>query len=146
MRTRFADSADTASTATALTTNAGSATQPVYFSGGKPVASTSTVGGTTTPMYLKAGVMTALGYTIAKSVPSGAMFTDENVKYTLAADNQEYRMLMSEYYSTAPTTLGIKYTDNIRINPYLSKITATTFSGKATSAGNADTANGQKFN
>ena len=135
-----------ASSATALTTNAGSAKQPIYFSGGKPIASTSTVGGTTTPMYLKAGVMTALGYTIAKSVPSGAKFTDENVKYTLAADNQEYRMLMSEYYSTAPTTLGIKYTDNIRINPYLSKITATTFSGKATSAGNADTANGQKFN
>ncbi|MDE7062031.1 MAG: tail fiber domain-containing protein [Lachnospiraceae bacterium] len=30
-----------AATATALTTNAGSATQPVYFSGGKPVACTS---------------------------------------------------------------------------------------------------------
>ena len=115
-----------------LTDNAGSAIQPVYFSGGKPSASNATVGGTTTPMYLKAGVMTALGYTIAKSVPSGAKFTDENVKYTLAADNQEYRMLMSEYYSTAPTTLGIKYTDNIRINPYLSKITATTFSGDLT--------------
>ena len=133
-----------ASTATALTTNAGSATQPVYFSNGKPVASTSTVGGTTTPMYLKAGVMTALGYTIAKSVPSGAKFTDENVKYTLATDNQEYRMLMSQYYSTVPTTLGIKYTDNIRINPYASSITATSFLGNATSAtsaGNADLAN-----
>lgn len=30
-----------ATTATALTTNAGSATQPVYFSGGKPVAATA---------------------------------------------------------------------------------------------------------
>lgn len=61
MRTRFADSADTAttastaSTATALTTNAGSATQPVYFSGGKPVATT---------------------YSLGKSVPSTAVFTD----------------------------------------------------------------------
>ena len=44
-----------AASATALTTNAGSATQPVYFSGGKPVATT---------------------YTLGKSVPSNAVFTD----------------------------------------------------------------------
>ena len=58
MRTRFADSADTA---TALTTSAGSATQPVYFSGGKPVATT---------------------YSLGKSVPSNAVFTDTNTHYT----------------------------------------------------------------
>ena len=46
-----------ASTATALTSSAGSATQPVYFSGGKPVACT---------------------YTLGKSVPSNAVFTDTN--------------------------------------------------------------------
>lgn len=46
-----------ASTATALTTSAGSATHPVYFSGGKPVACT---------------------YTLAKSVPADAKFTDTN--------------------------------------------------------------------
>ena len=44
-----------ASTATALTTSAGSATQPIYFSNGKPVATT---------------------YTLGTSVPSGAKFTD----------------------------------------------------------------------
>ena len=44
-----------ASTATALTTSAGSATRPVYFSGGKPVATT---------------------YSLGKSVPSNAVFTD----------------------------------------------------------------------
>jgi hypothetical protein len=42
-------------TATALTSNAGSATQPIYFSGGKPVATT---------------------YSLGKSVPSSAVFTD----------------------------------------------------------------------
>lgn len=42
-------------TATALTSNAGSATQPIYFSGGKPVA---------------------CSYTLGKSVPSNAVFTD----------------------------------------------------------------------
>ena len=40
-----------------LFTSAGIATQPVYFSGGKPVA---------------------LGYTIATSVPANAKFTDTN--------------------------------------------------------------------
>lgn len=44
-----------ATSAVALTTSAGSATQPVYFSSGKPVACT---------------------YTIGKSVPSNAIFTD----------------------------------------------------------------------
>lgn len=42
----------------------------------------STVGGTTTPIYLNAGVPTALSYTIAKSVPSTAVFTDTT--YTFA--------------------------------------------------------------
>lgn len=46
-----------ASTATALTTSAGSATQPVYFSSGKPVATT---------------------YQLNASVPAGAKFTDTN--------------------------------------------------------------------
>lgn len=44
-----------ASSAAALTSNAGSSTQPVYFSGGKPVA---------------------CSYTLGKSVPADALFTD----------------------------------------------------------------------
>lgn len=44
-----------ANTAAKLSSSAGSATQPVYFSGGKPVACT---------------------YTLGKSVPSNAVFTD----------------------------------------------------------------------
>lgn len=61
----------TASKATALTTSAGSATQPVYFSSGKPVACT---------------------YTIGKSVPSNAVFTDTNTKVTntLATTTKAY--------------------------------------------------------
>ena len=50
--------ADAANSAAKLdTATAGSTTQPVYFSGGKPVA---------------------IGYTIAKSVPADAKFTDTN--------------------------------------------------------------------
>lgn len=48
---------------------------------------TGTVGGSTTPIYLKAGVPTALGYTIAKSVPSNAVFTDTNTKVTSVANH-----------------------------------------------------------
>ena len=50
-----ADSASSATTATQLSSSAGSATQPIYFSGGKPVA---------------------CSYTLGKSVPSNAVFTD----------------------------------------------------------------------
>lgn len=54
---KYATSATNATTATKLSSNAGSNNQPVYFSGGKPVA---------------------IGYTIAKSVPADAKFTDTN--------------------------------------------------------------------
>ena len=52
---KHAISAGSASSAAALTSNAGSSTQPVYFSGGKPVA---------------------CSYTLGKSVPADALFTD----------------------------------------------------------------------
>lgn len=58
---RYAGSASAGGSATSAvkldTAAAGSATQPVYFSGGKPVACT---------------------YTLAKSVPANAVFTDTN--------------------------------------------------------------------
>lgn len=52
---KYAISAGSASSAAALTSNAGSSTQPVYFSDGKPVA---------------------CSYTLSKSVPADALFTD----------------------------------------------------------------------
>ena len=56
----YADSAGSASSASALTTNAGSATNPVYFSGGVPVACT---------------------YSLNKTVPSDAIFTDHTYNF-----------------------------------------------------------------
>lgn len=60
---------------------------------------TSTVGGTTTPIYLNGGVPTALGYTIAKSVPANAVFTDTDTKNTAGATNTT-----SKIYLTGATT------------------------------------------
>ena len=54
-----------ADTASKLTTSAGSATQPIYFSDGVPVASTATVGGNLKPTYLKNGVITEVANTMA---------------------------------------------------------------------------------
>lgn len=45
---------------------------------------TSTLGGTTQPVYIKDGAPTVISYTIAKSVPSDAKFTDTNTTYTFA--------------------------------------------------------------
>lgn len=59
--------ATTAATATKLGTSAGSANQPVYFSDGKPVAG---------------------AYTIAKSVPSDAKFTDTVYTHPTTSGNK----------------------------------------------------------
>ncbi len=61
------DISGNAATATALTTNAGTATTPVYFSEGKPVACT---------------------YTLAKSVPANAVFTDTVYTHPTTAGNK----------------------------------------------------------
>ena len=65
-----------ADTATALTSSAGSSTQPIYFSNGKPVA---------------------CFYTLAKSVPSNAVFTDTT--YSVATDSAD-GLMSSEMYNT----------------------------------------------
>lgn len=59
--------ADSAGTASKLDTNAGNTTTPVYFSNGIPVA---------------------LGYTIAKSVPANAKFTDTVYTHPTTAGNK----------------------------------------------------------
>ena len=72
--TKYAGSSSAGGSATSAvkldTATAGSATQPVYFSGGKPVATT---------------------YTLGASVPSGAVFTDT----TYSAATQSAQGLMS---------------------------------------------------
>ena len=71
------------------------------------------------------------GYTIATSVPSGAVFTDANTQQLITNGNYNRPLLMSNYdigsavSSTGPT---YKYT-NIYANPSTGVITATGFAG-----------------
>lgn len=79
-----------AASANKLNTNAGSATFPVYFSNGVPVACstnlavnaatatrlTSNAGSSTQPIYFSEGKPVACTYTLSKSVPADAKFTD----------------------------------------------------------------------
>lgn len=104
-----------ASTATALTSSAGSGTQPIYFSNGKPTATT---------------------YALNKTVPSNAVFTDANVtqgKSTTA----NWRPILSHntYHATYGTdpgnaTGGVYYTPSIAIQPSTGTLRATKFIGE----------------
>lgn len=132
------------STATKLTSSAGSTTQPVYFSDGKPVATT---------------------YALNKTVPSNAVFTDTNTKMTqtVSTTDASYPLLLAPTGQTATTTTTGYFGTKLQANPSTGTLTATTFkgalSGNATSAstcsGNSATAtklatartiNGTSFN
>lgn len=84
----------TASFATQLTTSAGSSTQPVYFSNGKPVACT---------------------YTLGKSVPNNAVFTDTNTHWT----TRIYAGTSGTVSNTAVKNPYVKVTDD---NTYRNQI------------------------
>ena len=78
-------SAGYADTATALTSSAGSATQPIYFSNGKPVACT---------------------YTLAKSVPSNAVFTDTT--YSVATASADGLMSAAMYKAEKVSSISVR--------------------------------------
>ena len=97
--------------------NIGSSTKPVYFdANGKPVA---------------------ISYTIGKSVPSGAVFTDNLVTQTVkdTSDTNSYPILASATANASKTaTTSSIFVSGIKITPSTSTITASTFSGTATNA------------
>ena len=115
-----------ATTALALTTSAGSATQPVYFSGGKPVACT---------------------YTLGKSVPSDAVFTDTTYStgtastagigklYAVTGGNADGSMTQSaitKAVNNAATTAKIsEYNPSVGTTAYVTFATSTGTNGLA---------------
>jgi hypothetical protein len=78
------------STVSSFTNDAGYITGSGNITGNAATATTATKLGTvdkgsiSQPIYLKAGAPTPISYTIAKSVPSDAKFTDTNTTYTFA--------------------------------------------------------------
>lgn len=97
------------------TATAGSTTQPVYFTGGKP---------------------SAISYTIAKSVPSNAVFTDVNVTQTAvtASEYTNWRSLVfgqgnnaSEGFSPANATGVVYSTSTLSCQPSTGSIRANVY-------------------
>lgn len=121
-----------ASSAAKLNTDAGSVTQPIYFSGGVPKATS---------------------YTLGKSVPSNAVFTDTNNKTTqtsvTASDYTNYRPIVwgssnSGTKGFTPTTVtdGVFTSANLYCQPSTGLIHATKFEGDLTgTASNASKVN-----
>lgn len=81
------------------------------------------VGGTTTPVYVDAGVIKALSYTIAKSVPSDAVFTD-TTSFTITANATDGLWDLIGTSGTNAVTYALA--------PYSSKSTTATFYTAAT--------------
>lgn len=113
-----------ATSAVKLDSSAGSETQPVYFSSGKPAACT---------------------YTLNKSVPSNAVFTDTNTKVTqtavTASDYTNWRPLVigssnsgTEGFNPTTVTDTTFAVNTISCQPSSGTVKATTFKGNASTA------------
>lgn len=76
---------------------------------------TTTVGGSTTPVYINEGIPTAIGYSIAKSVPADAVFTDT----TYSNATQSKAGLMSALDKTKLDSIS----DDLTIPTKLSELT-----------------------
>ena len=108
------------------TASAGSATQPVYWTGGKPAA---------------------CSYTLGKSVPSNAVFTDTKVTQTAitASDYTNWRPLIwgasnsgTEGFTPSTVTDGVYTANTLSCQPSSGTIRATIFKGAL--SGNASSA------
>ncbi len=98
--------AASADVATALSSNAGAATQPIYFANGIPVAITSTIGASNKPIYANAGVLTSIN-----SLDDTLLgFTDNTYGFTTTGKNTKlYAWLKA--IQTNINTLAAKHTD-----------------------------------
>lgn len=72
----------------------GSSTTPMYLSSGTPTASTASIGSSTQPIYMNNGAITRCSYSLQKSVPSDAVFTDTT--YSVATSSADGLMSMSD--------------------------------------------------
>ena len=83
--------------------------------------------------------LTAGGQSVIFTLPSDNN-TDTKVKLTSQTTTGSYPLMFGPTSISSGTAYEVYYNTGITVNPNTSTITATTFSGKATSAGSADTA------
>lgn len=107
----------------------------------------SAVGGTTQPVYFKAdGTPEAISFTIGKSVPANAVFTDQNVKSTLLAQSTAEASYRPTFI-TGATTGGVYIIDSYKVNhtPGTTSAVGNTrlVLGNATASGTANNEEGQ---
>lgn len=100
----------------------------------------NTIGSTTTPIYYKgAGVFAPCSYTLDKSVPSDAVFTDTKVKQTVTTSDALYPLLLAPNGQTTTTTTQSYFDSGVTLNPSTNTITAN-ITGNASTATTATTA------
>lgn len=75
------------------------------------------------------GGMKSSGYTIAKSVPSDAVFTDAKVTQTATSTNANYEILFSETADNSTRTEGARKYSNLKFNPSTGNLQATQLNG-----------------
>ena len=82
----------------------------------------SNVGSTTQPIYLNGGTATACTYTLGKSVPSNAVFTDEKAKQENVTTNSEYRVLLSGSATNSTETSTTKKSSKLKFKASSSEL------------------------
>ena len=86
---------------------------------------TATAGSATQPCYFANGVPSACTYSLAKSVPSNAVFTDTNnaVTQTATTTSANYELLFSATADNTTRTEGARKTDSLKYNPSTKELT-----------------------
>lgn len=93
------------------------ATKSTYFSGGGR-------GSETEPVYFNDdGAPTKCSYSLNKTVPSNAVFTDSNVTQTATTTDAAYELLFSATADNTTRTEGARKTDSLKYNPSTKEMT-----------------------
>lgn len=74
-------------------------------------------------------IIKSSGFTLGKSVPSSAVFTDVNVTQTKSTASGEYRVLLKNSANDTNQTASALYASGVTVNPSTGTLTATTFKG-----------------
>lgn len=92
---------------------------------------TATAGSATQPCYFANGVPSACTYSLNKTVPSNAVFTDTNnaVTQTATSTSADYEVLFSVTADNTTRTEGARKNSNLKFNPSTGNLQATKFNG-----------------